>query len=46
MKQEVFGRQNILQFEIIDTKTTRGIKQLYRKDTIVAPDVQWKFSKI
>ena len=37
---------NILQFEIIDTKTTRGIKQLYRKDTIVAPDVQWKFSKI
>ena len=37
---------NILQFEIIDTKTTRGIKQLYRKDTIVAPDVQWKFSKL
>ncbi len=37
---------NILQFEIIDTKTTRGKKQLYRRDAIVAPDIAWKFSKL
>ena len=37
---------NILSFEIIDTTTTRGRKQLYRRDAVVAPDIEWSFRKI
>ena len=37
--------EGILSFEIIDTKTIRGIKQLYRKDAVVAPEIDWKFEK-
>lgn len=36
---------NILQFEVIDTKTIRGKKQLYRRDAIVAPEIEWEFVK-
>ena len=37
---------DILSFEIIDTTTTRGRKQLYRRDAVVAPDIEWSFRKI
>ena len=36
---------DVLSFEIIDTITTRGKKQLYRRDAIVAPQIDWKFYK-
>jgi len=36
---------NILSFEIIDSQSTRGKKQLYRKDAVVAPYIEWHFLK-
>jgi len=35
--------QNLINFEIADTKTTKGSRQLYRKDAIIAPDINWNF---
>jgi len=35
--------QNILSFEIVDTKTLGGSRQLYRADAITAPEIRWEF---
>ena len=34
--------KSLLSIEIIDSKTQRGIKQLYRNNAIVAPEIIWK----
>ncbi len=34
---------SVIHFEIIDSKTSRGIKSLYRPDQIVAPEIKWEF---
>ena len=35
--------ENCLNFDIVDTLTYRGMKNLYRKSAIVAPEISWNF---
>ncbi|UCH49819.1 MAG: ABC transporter ATP-binding protein [Betaproteobacteria bacterium] len=43
---KVDRRDAVLRFEVQDTKTRRGAKQIYRPSAIVAPEVPWVLNRV
>jgi len=44
-KGKLDRRDSAMRFEVIDTKTRRGAKRLYRSTAVVAPELRWSLRK-